>query len=66
MERDQGMKGDNRNVPNGGNKGFPEVFKKHDSDLINSSESLLWEAWGSRRPGDKIRREDKLSEDFCG
>lgn len=60
------MKGDNRNVANGDNKGFPEVFKKRDFDLINSSESLLWEAWGSGRAGDKIRREDKLSENFCG
>lgn len=32
-----------RNVANG-DTSFPEVFKKHDFDLVSSRESLLWDA----------------------
>lgn len=36
MRRDKDI-----NVANGDNMGFPEVFKKHDFDLVSSRESLL-------------------------
>lgn len=44
--------------------GFPEGFRKHDFDLVGSRESLLRDV-GSRRAGDKIRREDELPENVC-
>lgn len=39
------MRGDgDRNLAKGDNIGFPEVFTKHDFDLVSSRESLQWEA----------------------